>query len=95
MSIAVKTGNPSDDELEELSTKLGDKWEKLGRRLGFNQPKLTAFHKENERLFDKAHQMLMSWKEREGSDATYQVLYDALIHNLVACRLLAEEHCCN
>ncbi len=95
VSTAVKDGNPSDDELEELSTKLGDKWEKLGRRLGFHQSQLTAFHKENERLSDKAHRMLMSWKQREASAATYRILYNALTHNLMACRLLAEEFCCN
>ncbi|XP_078368668.1 uncharacterized protein LOC144652516 isoform X2 [Oculina patagonica] len=90
----VKDGNPSVDELEVLSTRLGDNWEKLGRRLGFDQPELTAFERENARLSDRAYRMLMSWKQREGYDATYQVLYDALIHDLVACRLLAEEFCC-
>ena len=92
--IAVKTDHPSDDDLEELSTKLGDKWEALGRRLGFAQPMLTAFHKENEKLFDKAYRMLLSWKQREGADATFQVLYDALCHRLVACKRVAEEICC-
>ncbi|KAL9978319.1 hypothetical protein ACROYT_G015819 [Oculina patagonica] len=70
----VKDGNPSDDELEKLSRKLGDKWEELGRRLGIDQSELTAFERENMRLFDKAHRMLMSWRQREGSAATYQDL---------------------
>lgn len=70
------------------------KWENLGRRLGFAQPKIDALHKENERLFDKAHRMLLSWKERDGSDATNQVLCDALCHKLVKLKILAEEFCC-
>lgn len=94
-SIAVKAENPSEDKLEELSTELGDKWEKLGRRLGFKQSTLTAFHRQNESLSDKALQMLFSWKKREGSNATYQVLYDALSHDLVGCTSLAEDYCCN
>ncbi|KAL9978758.1 hypothetical protein ACROYT_G016313 [Oculina patagonica] len=94
-ALAVKDGCPSEDELEELSTKLGDKWENLGRRLGFAQATLDAFHKENERLFDKAYRMLLSWKEREGSDATYQVLCDALCHRLVNLKILAEKFCCH
>ncbi|KAL9978768.1 hypothetical protein ACROYT_G016323 [Oculina patagonica] len=93
-ATAVKDGCPSEDELEELSTKLGMKWENLGRRLGFAQATLDAFHKENERLFDKALRMLLSWKEREGFDATYQVLCDALCHRLVNLRMFAEEFSC-
>ena len=95
VSIPVKVGNPSNDELEALSTKLANNWKSLGRRLGFDDSDITAFDKENAGLLDKAYQMLMSWKKRKGSDATYQVLYDALSHNLVNCRLLAEEFCCN
>lgn len=92
-NTAVKPGSPLDEELEELSMELGDKWESVGRRLGFKSAELTAFHKENEKLVDKALQMLESWKRREGSGATYQVLYDALCHRFVKCKRLAEEFC--
>ena len=92
--FTVKVGYPSDDELEELSIMLSDNWEKLGRRLGFSQARITAFHKENEKLSDKAYAMLMAWKEREGSDGTYKVLYDALCHKLVRCKRIAEKICC-
>ena len=92
--IAAKPGKPSNDELEELSHKLGDKWNKLGRRLGFEQAALTGFHKENESFVEKAYRMLMAWKGREGSNATYQVLYDALCHEFVGLRDLAEKFCC-
>ena len=95
VSIPVKGSNPSNEELDTLSTRLGNNWMSLGRRLGFDDSSITAFDNENGRLFDKAYRMLMSWKEREGSDATYQVLYDALSHHLVNCRQLAEEFCCN
>ena len=93
-TISVKAGCPSDDELEELSMKLGDNWKKLGGRLGFDKAKLTAFHKENEKLAEKAYEMLMDWKQREGSEGTYQVLYDALCHDFVGCKGLAETFCC-
>lgn len=74
--------------------RLGDKWEKLGRHLGFDRARRTAYHKENEKLDEKAYNMLMDWKEREGSAATYQVLYNALCKDVVACKGLAEELCC-
>ena len=44
---------------------------------------------------EEARRMLVSWKQKEGSKATYQVLYDALTDELVSCKLLAEEFCCN
>lgn len=72
---------------------LSDNWKAFGRRLGFVQARITAFDKENVKLSDKAYAMLMEWKEREGSDGTYKVLYDALCHKLVGCKLIAEKIC--
>ena len=54
---------------------------------------LYGFHKENEKWADKAFAMLMRWKERDGSDALYQVLHDALCHESVHRKDLAEEFC--
>ena len=95
LSIAVKAGNPSGDELEKLSTQLGGNWKKLGRRLGFSDEELSAFRPENDEMAEKARCMLNEWKEAKGSEATYQVLYDALTHEFVSCKLLAENFCCN
>lgn len=74
---------------------LADNWEKVGRRLGFDQAKIIAYHKENEKLSEKAFKMLLDWKQSKGSDGTYQDLYDALCHKLVKCKRIAEEICCN
>ena len=90
----MKVGCPSGDELEELSIMLSDNWRKLGRRLGFDEARIIAFHKENEKLSDKVYAMLTKWKEREGSNGTYKVLYDALCHRLVNCKHIAEKICC-
>ena len=59
------------------------------RRLGFERAEATAFHLQNDKLAEKANEMLMEWKIRKQSAATYQVLYDALCHELVACKALA------
>ena len=88
--IAVKAGNPSNKEYEGLSRKLSDKWKKLGRQLKFERPELTAYDKQNDQLDEKAYNMLMDWKLREGRDATYEVLYRALCDEAVACKGLAE-----
>jgi len=92
---ARKEGQPSDDELEELSELLGLSWEKLARRLGFKKGRIEGFRKDNEELSKKAFDMLIRWKEKEGADATYTILYDALCHKLVQQRDLAETFCCN
>ena len=92
--VAVKERSPSDDELEGLSKKI-ENWKSLGRRLNFDASQLTALHKDNEEWSEKAYAMLTAWKEREGSAATYQVLYEALCHEFVNRRDLAEEICCS
>lgn len=89
---AVKEGIPDDDVLEELSLCISDAWGPLGRRLGIATP--TSFHKQNEGSRHKAYEMLICWKDKEGSNATYQKLYDALSHKFVNKKLLAEQLCC-
>lgn len=68
-------------------------WKALGRRLGFGEPELTGFHKDNEEYKEKAYAMLLAWKQREGREATYQILKKALCHHLVGRADLAEEFC--
>ena len=91
----VKTKGPSDDKLEDFSLQLGDKWEELGRRLGFNQAEITNFNELERQPKKKALNMLMNWRQKEGSNATYKVLYDALCDKKVQCKLLAEQFCCH
>lgn len=93
-AIAVKTGNPTDDELVDLSKQIGDNWKSLAGRLGFTRAEITAFHKENEKYAEKAEAMLLKWQENKGDDATYQALYDALCHKFVGSKALAEKFCC-
>ena len=92
-AVAVKEGSPSYDELKELSKSFGD-WKSLGRRLEFNKGMLDGFHEDNKERCEKAYAMLIAWKEREGSAATYQVLHQALCNKYVGRRELAEKICC-
>ncbi|KAM7440483.1 Receptor-interacting serine/threonine-protein kinase 1 [Porites harrisoni] len=96
MKLTVKKGTPSDEDLEKLSQQIGKSWKPLGRRLKFKEADLTAFHKENpDEYTEKAYQMLLRWKSRDGKEATYLVLYEALDHELVQQKLLAENICCD
>ena len=88
--FVVKQGVPSDEDLERLSQKL-DKWKTVGRRLEIEEARLTAFDNENREWSEKIYKMLLHWKERNGSAATYMVLHDALCHPLVNRKDLAEQ----
>ena len=93
ITALIRDGSPEQDHLERLSKKLGTKWEAVARRLKFEAEEITAFHEENRRLPDKAFKMLCAWKSRDGKKATYEVLYNALTHDLVQRRDLAEKFC--
>ena len=43
---------------------------------------------------EKIYKMLLHWKKRDGSAATYKILHDALCHPLVNRTDLAEQLCC-
>ena len=88
----IKRGSPTSDELEGLSERISDKWKRLGRKLKFRKAQITEHDKSNETLYEKAYNLLTSWKERDGSDATYRVLHKALSD--VERRDLAQEFCC-
>lgn len=90
---SVKIGVPTNKELETISENIAERWKSLGRGLEIKEPKLIAFHKENEEYTEKAYKMLLHWKSRDGSNATYLVLDDALCHPWVNRKDLAEEIC--
>ena len=89
----VKQGVPSDEDLEWLSNKL-ENWEELGRRLGIDDATLTAFDDDYKKKRPRIYKMLLHWKQKNGSAATYTVLRDALCHEFVNRTDLAEKLCC-
>lgn len=68
---------------------------KLGRRLKISEAKLDEIHVDHSRpeLNEKAYSMLMFWKRQKSSNATYSFLFDALCHEFVNRRDLAERIC--
>ena len=66
---------------------------KLGRRLKVKDPVLQAINQRYEQLSEKGYRMLKSWKQENGCTATYRVLYDALIHELMQRQDLADKYC--
>ena len=76
-----------------MGVEIGSLWKKLGRRLGCNEPKIQEIDQAHRELSEKAYQMLLFWKRKRGSAATYQALCEALQHKLVQRQDLAETFC--
>lgn len=89
----IKNGVVDDEELEGLSHQLGDAWEALARRLGFNEAEIQGLNYNYPSYPKKQFNMLYEWKQRLGSGATYKVLFDALCHKYVKRERLAETWC--
>ena len=92
---ARKEGSPTDVVLENLSKRISNDWRTLGRRLNFNEAELKEFDNSHEQISEKAYAMLLAWKQRDGSDATYSVLNQALCDPLVERKDLAQIFCCH
>ena len=90
----LKEGNPTEDELECLSAEVSDHWRKLGRRLAFKEAQLQEFDSGYGEISEKAYAMLLAWKQRDGSGATYSVLHKALCDERLNRRDLAQKFCC-
>ena len=79
--------------MEELSLKLGESWKALARRLNFGNAEIEGFTYNDQRHPAIQFSMLQKWKQRLGSEATYQVLFHALCDELVSRKDLAETFC--
>ena len=90
--VILKEGTPQTDELEALANEIGDSWMKLARRLNL-EPRIADIDNRYKQLSEKAYQMLLEWKRRNGDDATYAILCNALKHDLVGRRDLAQKYC--
>ena len=94
LSDAVKEGSPKNNDLERLANQIINEWKKLGRRLfESDEALLDAVDMDNEKCSEKAYKMLLKWKAAKGSDATFRVLHNALCHDLVNRRDLADKFC--
>ena len=88
-----KTGVPSEEELLDLSLELEAKWKNLARALGIWEADIEAVDEENRQVVEKCYNLLLFWKHRCGSRATYEVLEAGLCHGVVLRRDLAEKYC--
>ena len=88
---ALMEGSPTEHKLELLSKKISNDWRTLGRRLAFQEADLQEYDDGHRQISEKAYAMLLAWKKREGSAATYSVLHQALCDPCVNRRDLAQK----
>ena len=85
----VTEGVPSDEDLEWLSYQVTDRMT-LARVLRLKGRNMEI-ESRCRNIFEHTFRMLKRWKERNGSDATYAVLRDALGHPFVGRKDLADK----
>ena len=91
----MKYGTPDKEELERLANKIGVRWKPLGRRLQIEDERLDAIEREYHEVSEQAYRMLLEWKQNNGNTATgYQILVNALKHDLVGRKDLSERFYC-
>ena len=89
----IKDGAVVTEDLDWMSTVLGTSWKDLARALNFREAAIDNFDSLNQQLREKSYRMLLVWKNREASAATYKVLYEALCDKRVERKDLAEMYC--
>ena len=96
----MKNGVVQDDDLKRLSLKLKDSWRAVAQRLGFKEAEIRRFRGLHVQPFDITRteakeqlNMLLEWKRRRRSKATYKVLYNTLCHEAVKREDLAAGFC--
>ena len=67
----------------------------LGRRLGVEEAELENIEQRHKDLEKRGYAMLMHWKQKNSSAATYQILNAALQDERVQRKDLAEQICDN
>lgn len=79
--------------LIDLAFDLSDDWKKLAHVLGLSGEVSRICDDYRRNVFEQAYRMLQTWKGKKGSQATYQVLREALAHEAVLRNDLVQEYC--
>lgn len=79
---------PTDRELLDISSYITDKWKQVGFALNLTNYQINDIY-EN----DKAHAMLMEWRNSTDSSSPYEDLYNALCHPKVKRKKVAKRYC--
>lgn len=79
--------------LINLAFDLSGDWKKLARVLDLADDVQRICEDYRRNVFEQAYRMLQTWKQRNGSLATYQVLGKALRKSVMSRNDLAQKYC--
>ena len=79
--------------LIDLAFDLSVDWKTLARVLGLDDEVSRICDDYRRNVFEQAYRMLQTWRRRNGSRATYQLLGEALAHQVVSRNDLAQKYC--
>lgn len=82
---------PTDHELFEISRFITEKWEEVGFTLHLTSHQINGII--NNSRNDKAHLMLMEWRNSTDSSSPYEDLYNALCDPKVKRKKVAKGFC--
>lgn len=88
--MKYKDGFPTDRELFDLSSFITDKWNQVGYALNLTDDQIYYIDKNKN---DKAHSVLVEWRNSTDSSSPYEDLYNALCHPKVKRKKDAKRFC--
>lgn len=91
----IKNGTPETNDLLNICTQVTSNWVVLAKVLGFREVELDQLTADHGDGFEQCYQMLLRWKQKCGSQASYDVLAKALQHPVVNQQDLAFQYCYN
>ena len=91
----LKSGSLPDDEMLLIAADIIEEWKRLGMALGLNSAEVAEVDIDERLVRDKAYQVLLKWKQKFGSEATYRRLADGLTNSAVERNDLVDKYCCS
>ena len=65
--------------LDKVAENVGRKWRQLGRKLRVTDVALDDIDQRRDSLYEKCMSMLTDWQQKQGHDATREILKQALL----------------
>lgn len=90
----LKQGCVSEGDLQNISLKVQRKRKRVGRALGLDDDNLDVIEEEHrDDISKQSYQILLRWKQKSGTEATYHALARALCDHTVMMKHVLDGYC--
>lgn len=87
-------GCVSEGDLQNISLKVQRKRKRVGRALGLDDDNLDVIEEEHrDDISEQSYQILLKWKRKSGTEATYHALARALCDRTVMMKHVLDGYC--